>query len=54
MLELLIIIDNVDIIRLIIFIYRNILIYMLLVDEIENIIKINFYLFLKKMCVESY
>lgn len=45
MLELLIIIDNVDIIRLIIFIYRNILIYMLLVDEIENIIKLIFICF---------
>lgn len=45
MLELLIIIDNVDIIRLIIFIYRNILKYMLLVDEIENIIKLIFICF---------
>lgn len=45
MLELLIIIDNVDIIRLIIFIYRNILIYMLLFDEIENIIKLIFICF---------
>lgn len=45
MLELLIIIDNVDIIRLIIFIYRNILIYMLLVNEIENIIKLIFICF---------
>lgn len=45
MLELLIIIDNVDIIRLIIFIYRNILIYMLFFDEIENIIKLIFICF---------
>lgn len=45
MLELLIIIDNVDIKRLIIFIYRNILIYMLLFDEIENIIKLIFICF---------